>query len=117
MKQVFLRRFTDLKFYLSLLILSIVFQFCSSESLPNKSVKIEPLFKVEGSQILKENLPVFYKGVNALQTYGLGNAELMDQWNIEIVREFIGNFYRSFCIENFKSTLTIRPIMIKNIPM
>ena len=91
MKQVFLRRFADLKFYLSLFILSIVFQFCSSENNSNKLEEEGPLFRVEGTQILKDNLPVFYKGLNALQTYGLSNADLMDQWNIEIVREFIGN--------------------------
>ena len=91
MKQVFCKQFSDLKFYLILLSLSVVFQFCSSENLPNESGETEPLFRIEGTQILKENLPVFYKGVNALQTYGLGNADLMDRWNIEIVREFIGN--------------------------
>jgi len=91
MKQVFCKQFSNLKFYLILLSLSVVFQFCSSENLPNESGETEPLFRIEGTQILKENLPVFYKGVNALQTYGLGNADLMDRWNIEIVREFIGN--------------------------
>ena len=91
MVKVFFRQFSDLKFYLILYSLSIVFQFCSSENLPNESGETDPLFRIEGTQILKENLPVFYKGVNALQTYGLGNPELMDRWNIEIVREFIGN--------------------------
>ena len=32
-------------------------------------------------------------------------------------KEIICTNYKSFCIENFKSTLTIRPIMIKRIPM
>ena len=91
MGKVIFRQFSDLKFYLILLSLSIVFQYFSTENLPNESREEESLFRIEGTQILKDNLSVFYKGVNALQTYGLGNAELMDRWNIEIVREFIGN--------------------------
>jgi mannan endo-1,4-beta-mannosidase len=36
-------------------------------------------------------LPIQLKGVNALNTFGIGDHDLMDQWNVEIVREFIGN--------------------------
>ncbi len=46
---------------------------------------------VDGSKLTKNDEAVFYKGVNTLQTYGLGNPVLMYAWNIQIIREFIGN--------------------------
>ena len=42
-------------------------------------------------KIVREGVPVQLNGVNTLQTFGLGNTDLMNSWNIEIVREFIGN--------------------------
>lgn len=48
-------------------------------------------FKIQGAQILLNGNPVHFKGVNALQAFGLTDAALMNEWNIEIVREFIGN--------------------------
>lgn len=48
-------------------------------------------FSIEGTNVLVNGEPKYYKGVNALQTFGLGNADLMDSWNVEIIREFIGN--------------------------
>lgn len=48
-------------------------------------------FTVSGADLLKNGEPVFYKGVNAMQTFGLGNPKLMNEWNVQIVREFIGN--------------------------
>ena len=48
-------------------------------------------YRVAGSELLKGSEAVIYKGVNALQTYGLTNQTLMNQWNIQIIREFIGN--------------------------
>lgn len=48
-------------------------------------------FIIEGADILKNGEPISYKGVNAMQTFGLENPDLMEEWNIEISREFIGN--------------------------
>ncbi|MFT4737486.1 MAG: mannan endo-1,4-beta-mannosidase [Cyclobacteriaceae bacterium] len=48
-------------------------------------------YQIEGVNILNNNQAVTFKGVNALQTYGLVNPTLMNDWNIQIVREFIGN--------------------------
>jgi mannan endo-1,4-beta-mannosidase len=56
--------------------------------LPDKPVGS---YWVEGSKLLKDDEAVFYKGVNTLQTYGLMNPHLMNEWNIQIIREFIGN--------------------------
>ncbi|MGB1448785.1 MAG: cellulase family glycosylhydrolase [Flavobacteriaceae bacterium] len=87
----FFLRFRHFVYQLIFLLLLIVIQSCKTEEVTQNSSENETLFRTEGGQILKENEVVFYKGVNALQTYGLGNASLMDEWNITIVREFIGN--------------------------
>lgn len=62
-----------------------------TDSLPPVPDRIAGPFQSDGSNILKNGLPINYRGVNTLQTFGLGNQELMDEWDIEIVREFIGN--------------------------
>jgi len=48
-------------------------------------------FRIENSILLKNESEVSYKGVNALQTFGLVDPDQMNAWNIQIVREFIGN--------------------------
>lgn len=53
--------------------------------------QIKGPFAVEGADLLKNGEIVNYKGVNAMQTFGLEDAELMSEWNIQIAREFIGN--------------------------
>ena len=91
MKQYFSIEIYDLVFCFKYFILCIVLQSRTSKYSLQELNDNALLFRVEEPQLSKENSPVFYKGVNALHTYGLGNAELMDRWNIEIVREFIGN--------------------------
>jgi mannan endo-1,4-beta-mannosidase len=49
-------------------------------------------YTVSGSSIFLDGKEVYYYGVNAMQTFGLGDPNLMNDWNIEITREFIGNF-------------------------
>ena len=61
------------------------------ENIPPIPTELNGPYEIQGAQILNNDETVFYKGVNALQTYGLGDQSLMNQWNIEIVREFIGN--------------------------
>jgi mannan endo-1,4-beta-mannosidase len=66
---------------------------CSSEP-QSQATEIETLntpFKIINETITKNGVVVSFKGVNTLQTYGLGNPELMNEWNIQIIREFIGN--------------------------
>jgi mannan endo-1,4-beta-mannosidase len=46
---------------------------------------------VEGGSLHYQGLPVTYQGVNAMQTFGLVDPGLMNDWKVEIVREFIGN--------------------------
>lgn len=49
------------------------------------------VYRIEGPKILKNNIAVTYKGVNAMQTFGLIDPEPMREWKIQMVREFIGN--------------------------
>lgn len=91
MKHIFFNRIVKLIFYFNFCLQILVLQsFSLQKYLPELSDNAL-FYRVEGEQIFKENQPVFYKGVNALQTYGLGNVAFMNQWNIELVREFIGN--------------------------
>ena len=48
-------------------------------------------FTIVDAQLLFDGEPVHFKGVNALQTFGLSDATLMNEWNVQIIREFIGN--------------------------
>lgn len=84
-------RFDHFKHYLSFGFLTIGLLSCTTNEDWSEIKENDLFYRIEGAQILQEDRPVFYKGVNALQTYGLGNAELMDRWGVEIVREFIGN--------------------------
>ena len=73
----------------------ISFFSCSTDrEQDNTSPIASPLtgpYTIESSQLLENGQEVHFKGVNALQTYGLTDVGLMNQWNIEITREFIGN--------------------------
>ena len=48
-------------------------------------------YSVSGNTLQKDGISVHFKGVNAMNSFGVGTHNLMDEWNIEIVREFIGN--------------------------
>ena len=78
-------------FFITLFI--FVFCNCSNNSeidtLP--SISDNTIYSISNDKILRDATPIHLKGVNALNTYGINNHELMDQWKIEIVREFIGN--------------------------
>lgn len=50
-----------------------------------------PLYQVSGRQILKRGQPIHFKGVNTLNTFGIERDGKLAEWNVEIVREFIGN--------------------------
>lgn len=49
------------------------------------------IFTTANGIILKNNEPIILKGVNALNVFGIDDSALMQEWNINIVREFIGN--------------------------
>ena len=85
MKPYFSTQIYDLVFYFKYCLLYVVIQSCTSKANIQELSDSSLLFRVEGSQLLKENRPVFYKGVNALQTYGLGNTESMEHRNRERV--------------------------------
>ena len=48
-------------------------------------------YAIVGNAIQKNGLPIHLKGVDAMNTFGIGDHDLMDQWNIGIVREIIDN--------------------------
>ena len=48
-------------------------------------------FHIEGGRLHHQGIPATYKGVNALQSFGLVDPRLMNEWKIQIVREFVGN--------------------------
>lgn len=62
-----------------------------ASDLPPVPTKPTVPFYVGDFNILKNGVPTSYKGVNTLQTFGLVDPKLMNDWNIQIVREFIGN--------------------------
>ena len=55
------------------------------------TVSTAPAYHIDGKHIMHKDHAVTYRGVNALQTYGLNDPKLMQEWNNTIVREFIGN--------------------------
>ncbi len=48
-------------------------------------------YSISGNQIQYQGNDITLNGVNALHTFGLEQLDLMDTWNVKIVREFIGN--------------------------
>lgn len=49
------------------------------------------LYSIKGSKILANAVPQNFKGVNVMNSFGIGDHSLMVNWNVKIVREFIGN--------------------------
>lgn len=48
-------------------------------------------FAIDKGNILYQQKETRYKGVNAMQTFGLNDPKLMKDWQVKIIREFIGN--------------------------
>ena len=89
-------------FILALMFLTFLGSSCRKEQeLTSPSLHAENLppvpsnptlpFAIPEGELLQNGRPVQFKGVNALNTFGIGDHKLMDEWHIEIVREFIGN--------------------------
>lgn len=69
---------------------------CTQKEDPKNSVSPIPdlstlTFAIDKGSILYQQKEIRYKGVNAMQTFGLNDPKLMNDWKIKIVREFIGN--------------------------
>jgi mannan endo-1,4-beta-mannosidase len=48
-------------------------------------------FEIIGDQVLYNDTPAVFNGVNAMQTFGAMSDSLFAVWNVAIVREFVGN--------------------------
>lgn len=69
---------------------------CTEKETPNNPKPPIPdlstlTYAIDQGSILYQQKEVRYKGVNAMQTFGLNDPKLMNEWKIKIVREFIGN--------------------------
>lgn len=81
----------NLLLYLS--VCTILFS-CSKEERPiegNEEPIIENGYEVKNGQLLFNNQNIQPKGVNALNSFGIRKDGLLEEWNVSIVREFIGN--------------------------
>jgi mannan endo-1,4-beta-mannosidase len=68
-----------------------VFSFVSC-SKTNDVARVEPQmeYAILGSKIVHNGVPIQLIGANALHTFG-GNSNDMSGWNMDVVREFVGN--------------------------
>lgn len=83
------------KFIKSVVLLVIFFSCAEKENPSDSNFPIPDLatltFAIDKGSILYQQKEIRYKGVNAMQTFGLNDPKLMNDWQIKIVREFIGN--------------------------
>ena len=91
------KKFLIRKFFLlpiALMTLGLLIS-CSEDEAPIENEVLPELpttpYGIQGGNLLFEGQPTSLKGVNALQTFGLDNSNLMNEWKVDIVREFIGN--------------------------
>ena len=84
-------RFRAITQHILLLPFLSCFLCCSTESNTANGSYQEGVYTTSNAQILKDGNPITLYGVNALNTFGIDDSNLMQEWNIEIVREFIGN--------------------------
>lgn len=68
--------------------LNILFS-CKKEELP-LPINSSQEYAIAGSKIIFKNNPVQLIGANAFHSFGAGSTD-MNPWNMDIVREFIGN--------------------------
>jgi len=74
--------------FLSFLGLHLLFS-CKKDEIPTPNTSTQE-YSTSGSKILFKTNPVQFIGANAFHTFG-GTSNDMNSWNIDIVREFIGN--------------------------
>ena len=94
----FIRRDVQIRWWPILGLWALLLFTCNKEAEKEGEIDLPPIpalptvpYGIMDGQILEDGQSITLKGVNALQTFGLGDPNLMDEWNIEIVREFIGN--------------------------
>lgn len=61
------------------------------EELPPIPTEFKGPYLIQEGNILENGQTISYKGINTLQTFGLGEHDLMNEWNVQLIREFIGN--------------------------
>jgi mannan endo-1,4-beta-mannosidase len=71
--------------YLFILVTLLLLQGCTKTNNP-----VNTGYTTIGNKIYFNNQPTQFIGVNALHTFGAGSSD-MNAWNIDIVREFVGN--------------------------
>lgn len=83
-----------------ILLLGSIVSCTNEKTETNDNSDTNLVYQVEASIIYKEGVEFNANGVNTLNTFGISNHELISDWNIKIVREFIGNL-REQPIEGF----------------
>jgi len=69
----------------------LVVSSCAEESATNLIPNQTDIYAVTGNKITVNSIAQNFKGVNVMDTFGIGDHSLMNAWNVKIVREFIGN--------------------------
>ena len=68
--------------------ISAILAACTSKA-PEPSE--EGTYKTIDGILYQEGQPIHIKGVNALHSFGLENMSLLEEWQVKVAREFIGN--------------------------
>ncbi|MEC4003762.1 cellulase family glycosylhydrolase [Flavobacterium sp. SUN052] len=76
-------------FYFGVILVFYGFVSCSKDSNNRENSDIEQ-YNIQGSKIYNYKNPIQLIGANALHVFG-GTSNDMNSWNLDIVREFIGN--------------------------
>lgn len=72
-----------------ILLMVLLLTYCQKQDVA--PVHPTSTYRVDDQYIRYGDRSLTLRGVNALQTFGLNDPKLMQEWNIAIVREFIGN--------------------------
>lgn len=75
---------------ISILVIILFVAFsCQKEGIENNTTIVKE-YSISGRKILHNNNPIQFVGANAFHSFGVGSKD-MNAWNMDIVREFIGN--------------------------
>jgi mannan endo-1,4-beta-mannosidase len=79
-------------FYRLFYIIIILLGSCTNEPVEtSNSINNNLIYKIKNDTIYRLDKVFNGNGVNTLNTFGISNHELINEWNIKVVREFIGN--------------------------
>ncbi len=76
-------------FGITLLITVKITISCQKETIPTETIQ-SLTYSISGNKIINQNQPIQLIGVNAFHSFSAGSND-MSNWNIDVVREFIGN--------------------------